>query len=928
MEPERWQKIKGVFDAAAALDGRLRERFLERACSGDDDLRREVEDLLASLENAESFMEHPAVAEAASMFEDTTTLVSRDPSGNFNDNGFVAGTVLADRYRILGLLGKGGMGEVYKAEDIKLSQTVALKFLPDRLERDLAALERFHSEVRMARQVAHPNVCRVFDIGVVDERHFLSMEYIHGDDLSSLLKRIGRLPPDKGVEIARQLCVGLSAIHSAGILHRDFKPANVIIDGKGKARITDFGIAGLETESSAERVGTPAYMAPEQIAGEGVSVRSDIYSLGLVLYEIFTGKPAFRADSLSEMIRKHRSETPTDPSQHVRDIDPLVEGLIFQCLEKDPVRRPPSALHVAMALPGGNPLQVALEAGETPSPEMVAASPKRGALKPAVAILCSIVALALLAFCMQVAMYESPLNRIPSVKPPEVLSERAAEIATRLGYTDVPVDRQYEFVYDVDYFDHLRQGKGPKLDISTGQPLIIAFIERQSPRYIDIVMQGNGDWQLAPRNAVMRSLRLDARGRLVEFSAIPSEKTDPAAGSRNPDWSTVFSAAELDPSRFREVVPQSTIAMSQDVRKAWEGSLPDHPEVDVRIEAAALQGQITFFKLIYPWTKTGSYTDDQRTTRDWIAIFIYASIAIGVLLGAIALARRNVRSGSADRKGAFKIALAVLLFSFCGVLLSMNHVPAFLPEIDRFMHAVRFALQGAATAWLVYLALEPSVRRNWPELIVSWNRLLAGDWRDPLVGRDVLIGTLIGIMHFALIYLGRVGERSIYGDDRMTLFPVNESLNGLRFAIADILSSVSSGIGTGFMFVCLLVLCFMVLRRRLYAAIAVFAIIYLVELLFFTHTWVYVPITFLIGGIVTLAIARFGLVAMVVSMAVFLICQNTLFTLNFSAWYAGGMLVSLAVIVGLLGYGFKVSVANSPIFGNGFAREIGRQPSA
>lgn len=138
-------------------------------------------------------------------------------------------------YRILEKLGAGGMGEVYKAEDIKLSQTVALKFLPDHLQKDSAALERFHAEVRNARQVSHVNVCRVFDIGEIDGRHFLSMEYVGGDDLSSLLRRVGRFSSERAVELARQLCVGLSAIHNAGILHRDFKPANVIIDSKGKA---------------------------------------------------------------------------------------------------------------------------------------------------------------------------------------------------------------------------------------------------------------------------------------------------------------------------------------------------------------------------------------------------------------------------------------------------------------------------------------------------------------------------------------------------------------------------------------------------------------------------------------------------------------------------------------------------------------------
>ena len=390
MDAERWQKIKSLFDVVQEIAPEKREKFLNNACAGDVQLRREVERLIDSFDNAESFMESPAAREVASLFEDKETLIGQSTTGELNTGKFVAGTVLANRYRIIGLLGKGGMGEVFKAEDIKLAQTVALKFLPDKLEKDKAALERFHAEVRNARQVSHANVCRVFDIGEIDGRHFLSMEFIDGDDLSSLLRRIGRLPSDKAIEISRQLCFGLAAIHEAGILHRDLKPANVIIDSRGKARITDFGIAKIEDELKGGeiRVGTPAYMSPEQITGKEVSQRSDIYSLGLLLYEIFTGKQAFQADSMPELLRRQQTTAPTSPSEVLKDIDPIVERTILQCLEKNPAERPKNALQVAMMLPGGNPLEAAIAAGETPSPEMVAAAPKKGALKPAVAVAC------------------------------------------------------------------------------------------------------------------------------------------------------------------------------------------------------------------------------------------------------------------------------------------------------------------------------------------------------------------------------------------------------------------------------------------------------------------------------------------------------------------------------------------------------------
>src|SRR5215470_11548178 len=224
-------------------------------------------------------------------------------SSSVDEGRFLPGTVLAGRYRVAGLLGRGGMGEVYRATDLTLGQAVALKFLPESLARDERALVRFYNEVRIARHVTHPNVCRVYDIGDVEGVHYISMEFVDGEDLASLLRRIGRLPVDKALETARQLCAGLAAAHERGVLHRDLKPANIMIDGRGQVMIMDFGLAGLSEQSQGDvRSGTPAYMSPEQLAGTEVTFKSDIYALGLVLYELFTGKRAFEAASLMELM--------------------------------------------------------------------------------------------------------------------------------------------------------------------------------------------------------------------------------------------------------------------------------------------------------------------------------------------------------------------------------------------------------------------------------------------------------------------------------------------------------------------------------------------------------------------------------------------------------------------------------------------------
>src|SRR5215472_6177282 len=328
---------------------------------------------------------------------------SRPSSHSSRDEGrFAPGMLVAGRYRIIALLGRGGMGEVFRADDLSLGQPVALKFLPQAMT-DEYMLERFRNEVRIARRISHPNVCRVYDIGQTEDHVFLSMEYVDGEDLSSLLRRIGRLPSDKAIEIARKICAGLAAAHDKGVLHRDLKPSNVMLDGRGEALVMDFGLAGLAHEIEDVRSGTPAYMAPEQLAGKEVTARSDIYALGLVLYELFTGRPAFQGKSRDEILRSRRDSAISRPSSLVRDLDPAVERAILRCLETEPENRPSSALMVSAALPGSDPLAAALAAGETPSPQVVAAAgeivglPVQSAVTTLAAVLAGMIAFFVLA---------------------------------------------------------------------------------------------------------------------------------------------------------------------------------------------------------------------------------------------------------------------------------------------------------------------------------------------------------------------------------------------------------------------------------------------------------------------------------------------------------------------------------------------------
>ena len=475
---------------------------------------------------------------------------------------FLPGSMVAGRYRVIGLLGRGGMGEVYRADDLKLGQPVALKFLPESVEDSPDRLRRFLNEVRLALRITHSNVCRVHDIGEVDGQHYISMEYVDGEDLASLLRRIGRLPQDRGVAIARQICAGLAAAHEQGILHRDLKPANIMIDGRGRARITDFGLADLASgvEQTEIRSGTPAYMAPEQLGGKEVSERSDIYALGLVLYEIFTGKPAFAAKSPAEIARLHRESAPTTPTSHVSNLDPAVERVILRCLEKEPGDRPGSALAVAAALPGGDPLAAALAAGETPSPELVAEAGASGGLKPSIAVPCLMAFLITVGLLVGLSGKRVLVRRVTLDTRPEVLAAKAREVIRDAGYEDPPADSVYTFFENGSYMRHLMDldpAPGRWDVLRDGQPSAVRFGYRQSPH---LLARGGtiGDWlgDPPPTFPGMVQVHLDTEGRLLSFSAVPPQKEDPSeAPAGEPDWAPLFAAAGFDRQAFTPVDP-------------------------------------------------------------------------------------------------------------------------------------------------------------------------------------------------------------------------------------------------------------------------------------------------------------------------------------------------------------------------------------
>jgi len=859
--------------------------------------------------------------ESRSSFETVTSgphSLSPTPS---DDGRFAAGAVVAGRYRILALAGRGGMGEVYRAYDNKLEQPVALKFLPAAMSQDGAALARFHNEVRTARQVSHPNVCRVYDIGEWEGMPFLSMEYVDGEDLASLLRRIGRLPSDKAVEIARRLCAALAAAHDKGVLHRDFKPGNIMIDGRGKVLITDFGLAALAAQVTGPeaRHGTPAYMAPEQLAGNQASVRSDIYALGLVLYEMFTGRRPFEAQSREELLRMEETGAPAGPSTLVRDLDPAVERIILRCLEPDPARRPSTALSVAAALPGGDPLAAALAAGETPSPEMVAASGETATVSVRLAVALLLLAMAGVAAAAALHSKVDLFGSLPADKSPEVLRERARDLLHSFGYTEPPVDSDRGFRGDSSYLDYVdRHDPSPDrwARLVTHQPPVVYFWYRQSPRYMEpAVSFGGPSIELSPARTVtatnpplidpgMIRLETDLLGRLYLLETVPPEVQEVPETARPLDWSLLFSAAGLDQARFSPTPPQWTPPSPFDARAAWLGAYPGQPANSLRLEAASWRGKPSFFRIVGPWTKPSTGPKLRSVDLIWTGVFVMT------VIGGAMLARRNARLGRGDRRGAFRLAVFVFGNWMLLWLIGSNHLPT-IAELQSLLTGISASLLWAGILWVLYIALEPYVRRRWPQTIIGWSRMIAGRLRDPIVGGEILVGTVAGVA-VTVLYECRELVRVHLGAPPRFLTEA-APVDGLRGAASMWVAHLGISMIEALVLL-FLVFLFRVIARSEWGAGALYCILIVaLDNLGNSH-----PV---IGSLFSLAIAnltfyiliRYGLVALAVFRFVDAVLFGFPLTLDFSKWYAGQSLLAIVTVLALAVLGFREALAGRAV---------------
>ncbi|MDP9172370.1 MAG: serine/threonine protein kinase [Planctomycetota bacterium] len=940
MSPERYQRIKEVFLAVCERPLEDQDAAVGEISADDTDLAAEVRSLLESHRKAEgapraavlseseqvanptqatgSFLRQrenagPAAGLGPSSKSEIARIADSIASGTsprsvaratrFSSQGrFASGTVLAERYRIVSLLGSGGMGEVYRADDLTLDQPVALKFLPQSVNSDPAWLQRFHTEVRLSRQVTHPNVCRVFDIGEVEGEQFISMEFVDGEDLACLLRRIGRLPRDKALQISRQICAGLAAAHDRGVLHRDLKPANVMLDGRGQVRITDFGISAPMEGRQDPAAGTPAYMAPEQFARGEASIRSDIYSLGLVLYEVFSGRPAFSANSMLEYARMHRQTLPTHLSTYIADMDPLAERVILRCLEKDPAKRPATALMVSGALPGGDPLAAALAAGETPSPEMVAAAGENAVMSIPYASAVLAFVLISLAFSWIISHSTYLIPRMPLDKPPAVLADDAREILASIGQGKSLLSSAQGFWVDEQYVALVRQEdrSNTRWDRLAGpRPGSVFFWYRESPEYM-ISRDNIGMVTLdePARNVPgMRTIVLGPQGRLKRLEILPSVRSSTQSANEPvsksplpmdaPSIAALFNSADLNQADFVPIRANFTPPMFAETRLAWQGHFPENPDEIVQVQIAGLAGSPVYFSIVEGWQERADrlhitgHADLRTGNVSLQAILILVSLFSGVLL-----AWQNVRAGRGDSTAAHKLSAMFLLLGLLIWVLCANHAPDLFSEMQMFFRSLGFVLVPAGIVWMFYLALEPYIRRIWPETVISWTRLLAGRLGDPLVASHALIGLAVGSVATLLTQLGNLIPMALGHAASTPNLAILMRFLARDNPIAVTLWAYLEALYIALLYLLSLVLFRLILKRRWLASMAFVLMATVLAVPWGDSGWVEWVVCALIAMLILFVLVRFGLVATIAALWAIYLMRFVPITSDWRIWYS------------------------------------------
>ncbi|HYY59177.1 MAG TPA: hypothetical protein VE842_17740, partial [Pyrinomonadaceae bacterium] len=506
--------------------------------------------------------------------------------------------------------------------------------------------------------------------------------------------------------------------------------------------------------------------------------------------------------------------------------------------------------------------------------------------------------------------------------------ERAREVAGKLGYAERPTDSDYGIYPDRDYLSYVQEHEGARTrwdKLATAQPPALLFWYRQSPRY----MVASGVKPVSssdPPQTIsgMVNVLLDTQGQLRRFTAVPPQKEE-APREEAPrvaaDWSPLFREAGFDQSSFQPVASTWVPPHAYDTRAAWDGAYPAQPEIKIHVEAAAYRGRTVYFEVFHPWEKPIRQEERQESASDKVLTVIILTVFLSALVGSALLAVRNLRLGRGDRKGAFRLSLFFFAISLLNWVFDAHHIWRFQEEFFLFLEHVKSGVFQAGFLWLLYIAIEPFVRRRWPEGIISWNRLLAGGFRDPLVGRDILIGALFGVglilsnymMDLLPQWLGQPLPIPYYNGHRLL---------GARFFMTQLVWLITAALFASFFFTFITLLALIVLRRKVLTALVVW-LFYFFALSLATGDHPPNRLIFVLTGslIVVICMYRYGLLAFISAMFFFHAWVFLPITSELTAWYAGDYVIALVIYIALAVYAFYISLAGQRLFRGGFLQD-------
>ena len=575
-------------------------------------------------------------------------------------------------------------------------------------------------------------------------------------------------------------------------------------------------------------------------------------------------------------------------------------------------------------LPGGDPLAAALADGVTPSPEVVAEAGSHEALSPRVAIpaLAGIV-VGLIAFCVAIPHFHL-MNLVPLEDPPEVLTAKARDILKTFGYTDRPIDWTAEFFGDTGIVNFQRS-KGHNMDewgrLFSQPPSAIGYWYRQAP--VPLVAErpssdGKAGISDPPVNVPgMLTVVIDLDGSLRRFAAVPPEHETPPAETKPPDWTPLFAAARLDPAKFTPAAPEWSSSVVTDTRAAWTGAYKGRADLPVRIEAASFHNRPVYFQVLWPWTPAarlaGAAPNNSRTLRS----FVNYAIGALVFIAALWIAHYNWKAGRADLRGATRVGMFCGAMSLIAWIFHAHHVAS-----DAEQTLLGAALANAAYVclayWLIYLALEPWVRRYWPQTMITWSRVVAGKWTDPVVGRDLLFGTLFGMVYVLIIalyeYANLRSGAPIVGEFGL------DNLSGFHAFAGYIAGLLFNEVSGSLIFLLTLFLVRTVLKKQWIVAMAWVvgwvAVRFLRENFIDSRALAITTGVFwaLLFTLLVYVILRFGFFALIVAVFVLDSLIACFLTTDFSAWYGQTSFAIVILILAMALRGFRLSLGTRPLF--------------